>query len=86
MYLFPILQFLFFLFFLVEEIVENPLIWICIHDTFLRRSVSQNAFFTERMVRCWHRLPGEAVVAPSLEVIKARIGQSDLIKALGNLI
>ena len=38
-------------------------------------------FFTERAVRCWHRLPREAVDAPSLEVFKARLNG-----ALGNLI
>lgn len=30
-------------------------------------------FFTLRVVRHWYRLPGEAVVAPSLEVFKARL-------------
>ena len=30
-------------------------------------------FFTVRMVRHWHRLPREAVAAPSLEVFKARL-------------
>ena len=31
-------------------------------------------FFTMRVVRCWHRLPREAVDArPSLEVFKARL-------------
>jgi len=29
-------------------------------------------YFTMRVVRCWHRLPREAVDAPSLEVLKAR--------------
>ena len=29
-------------------------------------------FFSMRVVRPWHRLPGEAVVAPSLAVFKAR--------------
>jgi len=30
-------------------------------------------FFTMSMVRCWNRLPREAVDAPSLEVFKARL-------------
>ena len=30
-------------------------------------------FFTLRVVRCWNRLPREAVDAPSLEVLKARL-------------
>jgi len=38
-------------------------------------------FFTERMVRCWYRLPREAVDAPSLEVFKARLDV-----ALGSLV
>ncbi|KFV97309.1 hypothetical protein N326_12253, partial [Eurypyga helias] len=38
-------------------------------------------FFTERVVRHWHRLPREAVDAPSLEVFKARLDE-----ALSNLI
>ena len=38
-------------------------------------------FFTVRMVRHWHRLPREAVDAPSLEVFKARLDG-----ALSNLI
>ena len=38
-------------------------------------------FFTERMVRCWNRLPREVVDAPSLEVFKARLDG-----ALGNLV
>jgi len=38
-------------------------------------------FFTQRVVTYWHRLPREAVGAPSLEVFKARIDA-----ALGSLI
>ena len=30
-------------------------------------------FLTERVVRCWHRLPREAEDAPSLEAFKARL-------------
>ena len=30
-------------------------------------------FFTQRVVRQWHRLPREAVGAPSLEALKARL-------------
>ena len=38
-------------------------------------------FFTERVVRCWNRLPREAVDTPSLEVFKARLDG-----ALGSLV
>ena len=38
-------------------------------------------FFSERVVRCWHRLPREAVDAPSLEVFNARLDG-----ALGSLV
>jgi len=30
-------------------------------------------FFTKRVVRCWNRLPGEVVDAPSVEVFKDRL-------------
>ena len=38
-------------------------------------------FFTVRVARHWHRLPGEAVAAPSLEGFKSRLDG-----ALSNLI
>ncbi|KFO79923.1 hypothetical protein N303_15217, partial [Cuculus canorus] len=41
----------------------------------------RNNFFTMRVVRHWHRLPREAVDAPSLQVFKARLNG-----ALGSLI
>ena len=38
-------------------------------------------YFTMRVVRCWDRLPREAVDVPSLEVFKARLDG-----ALGSLV
>ena len=38
-------------------------------------------FFTERVVRCWHRMPRETVVVPSLDMFKAKLNV-----ALGSLI
>ena len=38
-------------------------------------------FFSERVVRCWHRLPREAGDAPSLEVFNVRLDG-----ALGSLV
>ena len=38
-------------------------------------------FFTERVMRCWNRLPREVVDALSLEVLKARLDG-----ALGSLV
>ena len=34
---------------------------------------TRRKFFTQRVVMYWHRLPREAVDAPSLEVFKARL-------------
>ena len=38
-------------------------------------------FFTERVLRCWNRLPRELVDALSLELLKARLD-----RALGSLV
>ena len=42
---------------------------------------ARRKFFTERVVRCWNRLPWEVVDAPSLEVFKDRLDE-----ALGSLV
>jgi len=42
---------------------------------------TRKKFFTMRVVKHWHRLPREAVAAPSLEVFKARLDG-----ALSNLV
>ena len=41
----------------------------------------QRKLFSDRAVRCWHRLPREVVETPSLGVVKARLDG-----VLGNLI
>jgi len=45
------------------------------------RSDIREKFFTMRVVKHWHRLPREAVEAPSLETFKARLdgALSDLV-------
>ncbi|KFZ48981.1 hypothetical protein N321_03984, partial [Antrostomus carolinensis] len=42
---------------------------------------TRRKFFTQRVVRHWHRLPREVLDAPSLEAFKARLDG-----ALGSLI
>lgn len=42
----------------------------------------RNKLLTERVVRHWHRLPGEAVDAPPLKVSKVRLEQPDLMESV----
>ena len=51
------------------------------HALLSAKPVTRGKFFTERLVRCWQRLPRKAVDAPSLEVLKTRLDE-----ALGNLL
>jgi len=69
---------------------ENIFSWACCNRT---RSIGfklkegrfrldiRKKFFTIRVVKHWHRLPREAVEAPSLETFKVRLD-----RALSNLI
>ena len=56
----------------------QAILWL--YDSIVYLDV-RGRFITERVVRCWNRLPREAADAMSLEVFKARLDG-----ALGNLI
>ena len=43
-------------------------------------------FFTERLGRCWNRLPREAVDAPPLEVFKTRLVALPAVKSWNSMI
>jgi len=60
--------------FFTEE--KGPKLYICSPHLDVR-----GKFFTEKVVRCWNRLPTEAVDTPSLEVFK-----TGLDGALGSLV
>jgi len=60
--------------FFTEE--KGPKLYICSPRLDVR-----GKFFTEKVVRCWNRLPTEAVDTPSLEVFKTGVDG-----ALGSLV
>jgi len=70
----------------LHSLIYLALGWKCCHAQWnwlpsLFRLHTRKKFFTMRVVRHWHRLPREAVAAPSLAVFKARLDG-----ALSNLV